>query len=168
MSCVRMHVFHRRQQGTGYKILISPFMPYISDEYLERAKKFTEAGGIWIIDPMTGWRTGEHTEHIDAGLGKLEILAGVETAYIYSMTETNPVGNALGLSAPLGLLSATFRSTGAKVLRTVQGGVTPGPAVLTEHKIDEGKIVMLGSMPKAKRERQCFRRSLPLCERGQY
>lgn len=132
----------------GYKILLTPFMPYVSKEYLENARKFVEDGGIWIVGPLTGGRTGEHTVHTDYGLGELETIAGVETLFSYPMSNTGAFGNALGMTAPLGLWSTVFKPAGAKVIGVVEGGVTSGEAFLTEHKAGKGKIVMLGSMPQ--------------------
>ncbi len=131
----------------GYKILMTPFMHYVSDEYRERARAFVERGGIWIVGPLTGGRTEEHTIHTDAALGRLESLAGVETLYTYPMDGTGGMGSAFGVTAPLGLWSAVFRPVQAAVLGTVEGGLTPGEAFVTEHRIGRGKIVMLGSMP---------------------
>lgn len=131
----------------GYKILMTPFMHYVSDEYRERARAFVEKGGIWIVGPLTGGRTEEHTIHTDAALGRLESLAGVETLYTYPMDGTGAMGSAFGVTAPLGLWSAVFHPVQAAVLGTVEGGLTPGEAFVTEHRIGRGKIVMLGSMP---------------------
>lgn len=152
----------------GYKLLMTPFMPYVSDEYLNRAKAFVEKGGIWIVGPLTGWRTGEHTVHTDAGLGNLEKIAGVETTYIYSMTGTQAEGHAFGMSAPLGLLSAVFEPKGAKVMGTVHGGVTPGLAFITEHKIGKGKMVMVGSTPQGEAGKAMIKKIIDhyACEAG--
>ncbi|ASA19474.1 beta-galactosidase [Paenibacillus donghaensis] len=93
---------------TGYKLLFTPFVHYVSPEYTQRALEFAAVGGIWIVGPLTGGRTGEHTIHEQAGLGELERLAGVRTKYIYPMEGTGTVGKAFGVSAPLSLWSAVF------------------------------------------------------------
>ncbi|MCI2253670.1 beta-galactosidase [Domibacillus sp. PGB-M46] len=132
---------------TGYKLLFTPLLPYVSDEYLEKAKDFVEAGGIWIAGPMTGGRTKNHTIHTDRALGRLEEWAGVRTLFTFPMDEQTSSGEAFGLEAPLGLWSAVFEPAGARVVGTVTKGVTPNKAFLTEHHVGKGKIVMLGSMP---------------------
>lgn len=132
----------------GYKLLMSPFMPYLSDRYLARARAFVKNGGTWIVGPLSGGRTAEHTVHTDAALGKLETLSGVETVYTYPVTDTGTTGKAFDIEAPLGFWSSVFESRGAEVIGKTAGGVTPGMAFLTERRLGKGKIVMLGSMPQ--------------------
>ncbi|MFH5181386.1 beta-galactosidase [Paenibacillus sp. TAB 01] len=132
----------------GYKLLLTPFLHYLSDEFISRAEDFVEAGGVWVVGSLTGGRTEQHTIHADAALGKrLESLAGVETLYTYPMEGTGTRGHAFGVSAPLGLWSALFEPKEASVLGTAEGGLAPGAAFLTERAYGRGKIVMLGSMP---------------------
>ncbi|MCY9668108.1 beta-galactosidase [Paenibacillus alginolyticus] len=142
----------------GHKVLMSPFMPYMSDAYLERAKAFVEEGGIWIVGPMSGGRTEEHTVHMDAGLGKLDELAGVETLYTFPVTDTGTVGHAFGEAAGLSLWSALFEAKGATVIGTVEGGAAPETTFLTEKRVGKGKIVMLGSMPEGEQGRTLLRK----------
>lgn len=131
----------------GYKLLCTPFMHYVSAEYLNRAERFVEDGGIWIVGPLTGGRTEHHTMHTNAALGDIEELAGIETLFTYPMDGTGAKGQAFDTTAPLGMWSSVFKSNGAKIIGKIEGGVTPGAAFLTEHKLGKGKIVMLGSMP---------------------
>ncbi|WP_046176277.1 beta-galactosidase [Domibacillus indicus] len=133
---------------TGYKLLFTPLLPYTSDDYLEKAKAFVEAGGIWIAGPMTGGRTKEHTIHTDRALGKLEQWAGVKTLFTFPMDEKTTAGEAFGKEAPLGLWSAVFEPEGAEAVGTVTKGVTSGKAFLTEYKAGKGKVIMLGSLPR--------------------
>ncbi|TRZ38183.1 beta-galactosidase [Niallia circulans] len=131
----------------GYKLLLTPFIPYLADDYINRAKAFVEQGGIWIVGPMTGGRTENHTIHTNAALGKLEELSGMETAYTFPIEDTGSIGEAYGLTAPLGLWSAVFDGKEAKVIGTIKGGLVSGKAFLTEKQLGKGKIVMLGSLP---------------------
>ncbi|HOS42058.1 MAG TPA: beta-galactosidase [Armatimonadota bacterium] len=132
----------------GYKLLTTPFVPYLSPEYLARARAFVEAGGLWIAGPLTGGRTGEHTVPTDAALGALEGLAGVETLYTYPLTNTGALGVAFGQAAPLTGWAATFLPTGAAAMGVLEGGVTPGLAFITEHQVGKGKLVLLGALPE--------------------
>ena len=132
---------------SGYKLLFTPLLPYVSDDYLERAKSFVEAGGIWIVGPMTGGRTKNHTIHTDRALGRLEEWAGVKTLFTFPMDEHTSAGQAFGKEAPLGLWSAVFEPAGAEARGFITKGVTPDKAFLTEHSVGKGKVVMLGSMP---------------------
>ncbi|MEC1520766.1 beta-galactosidase [Neobacillus niacini] len=131
----------------GYKLLFTPFIHYLSSEYLARAKQFVENGGIWIAGPLTGGRTGHHTVHTDRALGKLEKLAGVEVLYTYPMDGTGTIGHAFGTSAPLGLWSSVFEADANSAVGTIEEGLSKGKAFITETRLGEGKIVMLGSLP---------------------
>lgn len=134
----------------GYKVLITPFIYYLSDEYIERAEEFVKNGGTWIVGPMTGLRTKEHTVHTDAGLGKLDALAGVETLYTVPLDGTNTRATAFGKQATLGLWSHIFKPVQAKAVGVIDEGLAVGDAFITEHTHGEGKIVMLGSLPEGK------------------
>lgn len=129
----------------GYKLLFTPLLPHVSEDYLSRAKAFVESGGIWIVGPMTGGRTGEHTIHTSCALGEVEKWTGVKTLFTFPMDEQTTTGEAFGETAPLGLWSAVFDSEAA--VGTIKSGVATGKAFLTETAIGKGKVVMLGSMP---------------------
>ncbi|WP_261304784.1 beta-galactosidase [Paenibacillus andongensis] len=131
----------------GYKLLFTPFIHYVSSDYLSRAKQFVQEGGIWVVGPLTGGRTEHHTIHTDAALGALEDLAGVETLYTYPLDGTGTIGQAFGISAPLGMWSAVYEPKESKSMGMITEGLTPNYAFITEKRLGKGKIVMLGSMP---------------------
>ncbi|WP_088105261.1 beta-galactosidase [Halalkalibacter urbisdiaboli] len=131
----------------GYKLLFTPFVQYISKEYIDKAIAFVEAGGTWVVGPLSGGRTGEHTIHTNAALGDLEEKVGVEALYTYPMDGTGAIGNAFGEKAPLGLWSTIFEYDEKTAVGTVEGGVSEGKAFITEYKIGDGKVVMLGALP---------------------
>jgi beta-galactosidase len=131
----------------GYKLLFTPFIHYLSSDYIARAKQFVENGGIWIAGPLTGGRTENHTMHTDRALGELEKLAGVEVLYTYPMDGTGTIGRAFDISAPLGLWSSVFEADSDNAVGIIEEGLSKGKAFITEHKLGAGKIVMLGSLP---------------------
>jgi beta-galactosidase len=131
----------------GYKLLFTPFIHYLSSDYIARAKQFVENGGIWIAGPLTGGRTENHTMHTDRALGELEKLAGVEVLYTYPMDGTGTIGRAFDISAPLGLWSSVFEADSDNAVGIIEEGLSKGKAFIAEHKLGAGKIVMLGSLP---------------------
>jgi beta-galactosidase len=145
------------EELSGYKLLLTPFVHYLSSDYIRRAIRFVEAGGIWVAGPMTGGRTEHHTIHTDAALGELEDLAGIEALYTFPIEETGAVGEAFGTSAPLGLWSSVFEAKGAEAVGRIEGGLTPGKLFLTEHRRGKGKIVMLGSLPMGEAGRRMMK-----------
>lgn len=131
----------------GYKLLFTPFIHYLSSDYIASAKQFVENGGIWIAGPLTGGRTENHTIHTDRALGELEKLAGVEVLYTYPMDGTGTIGRAFDISAPLGLWSSVFEADSSSAVGIIEEGLSKGNAFITEHRLGAGKIVMLGSLP---------------------
>ncbi|MBT2720554.1 beta-galactosidase [Bacillus sp. ISL-46] len=131
----------------GYKLLFTPFIQYLSSDYIARAKQFVKNGGIWIAGPLTGGRTENHTVHTDRALGELEKLAGVEVLYTYPMDDTGTIGRAFDISAPLGLWSSVFEADSKSAVGIIEEGLSKGKAFITEHPLGAGKIVMLGSLP---------------------
>jgi beta-galactosidase len=133
---------------SGYKVLFTPFLPYVSPEFLKRASEFVRQGGIWVAGPLTGGRTEEHTIPVDAGLGaELELLAGVETLYTYPMDKTGTKGRAFGVETELSLWSAVFKPVEAEAVGVLVDGLCPGEAFITERRLGAGKIVLVGSTP---------------------
>ncbi|WP_078544594.1 beta-galactosidase [Litchfieldia alkalitelluris] len=132
----------------GYKLLFTPFLHYVSKPYMERAMKFVEEGGVWVVGPLTGGRTENHTIHTNAALGELEELAGIETLFTYPMDGTASIGEFLDTTAPLSLWSAVFDAKDAKTVGIINEGISAGHAFITEKSRGKGKIVMLGSLPE--------------------
>ncbi|MEO7600109.1 MAG: beta-galactosidase [Opitutus sp.] len=135
----------------GVKLLITPMMPYVSAEFLQRVEAMVRAGGVWICAPTTGTRTKEHTVPTDAGLGAVEALAGVETVYSFPVTDTGARGEAFGLSAPLaGWCSALrVRSADTRSVGDLRTTLAREPlSFLTERKLGSGAIVVLAAQPQ--------------------
>jgi beta-galactosidase len=132
----------------GYKLLFTPFVHNLTPDFISRATKLVENGGVWVVGPLSGGRTANHTIPTDAALGKeLEQLAGVETLFTYPMEDTGSMGQAFDCEAPLSLWSSVFEPKEAEAVGIIAGGLSPGKAFLTERRVGSGKVVMLGSLP---------------------
>lgn len=131
----------------GYKLLLTPFLPYVSDEYIHRAIELVQNGGIWLIGPMTGYRTKEHTVQTDCCLSSLEELAGVNVKYFYPISNTGALGCFKDMSAPLVLHGCALEPVQAQRMGSIKGGLTHNYAFITERNLGRGKIVLLGAMP---------------------
>jgi beta-galactosidase len=134
----------------GLKLLVTPAMPYAGPKFLARVERFVRGGGIWICAPVTGTRAAEHTLPTDAALGGIEALAGVETVFSFPITGTDATGEAFDCVAPLAGWCSALRaaSPDTKVVGTLRGALTPGLALLTERKLGQGAVVVLGTMPQ--------------------
>jgi beta-galactosidase len=134
----------------GLKFLITAAMPYANPDFLARIEKFVRAGGIWLCAPVTGTRAAEHTLPTDAGLGAIEQLAGIETVFSFPIIGTGATGEAFDCPAPLAGWCSALRPTSpdTKVIGTLQSALAPGLALLTERKLGQGAVVVLGTLPE--------------------
>ncbi|MBK1876108.1 beta-galactosidase [Pelagicoccus mobilis] len=135
----------------GRRVLITPFMPAVSEEMLGRIEAFVRAGGTWIAGPLTGGRTIEHTVPVDRGLGCVEAIAGIRVKHSYPLFNSGAEGVAFDARVELTGWSYLLESEGAKMVGTIEGGPTPGLGFLSENALGEGKVVVLGSEPCGER-----------------
>ncbi|MFC3115069.1 beta-galactosidase [Cellvibrio fontiphilus] len=133
----------------GLKLLITPAMPYVSEEFLQRVIEFVKAGGTWLIAPGTGTRTREHTVPTDSGMGILDAVAGVQTEYVFPLTATGIKGSVGDKTLNFTGWCSAVTTTGpdTKVLGTLNSPLVPGTAFLTERILGKGKIVLLSAHP---------------------
>jgi len=130
--------------------LITPMMPHVSAAFLAKVEAMVRAGGVWICAPVTGTRTAEHGLPLDGGLSAVEPLAGVEAEFSFPVTGTGATGEAFGVSAPLaGWCSALrARNSDTRVVGELNCAQAPGRALVTERKVGEGLVVVLGAQPQ--------------------
>ena len=131
----------------GLKLLITPAMPAVDESFLTRVRAWVEAGGVWIVAPITGTRTVEHTAQTEAGLGGVEALAGVETVYGFPVNRTGARGTAFHLRADLGGWCMALRPVDAttRVVGKIEGGAADGLAWITERPVGRGLVVVIGA-----------------------
>ncbi|MCI0512968.1 beta-galactosidase [candidate division KSB1 bacterium] len=71
----------------NYRIVFTPFLPVFTEALLQKMQRFVEHGGIWMVGPMSAYRTPEHTVPTNAALGAFETWAGVPTTYSFPLTD---------------------------------------------------------------------------------
>lgn len=168
-SVVRDMGYHRevRFEGAslaGLKLLITPAMPYVSEEFAQRIVKFVTAGGVWLAGPVTGTRGREHTVPTQAGLGLLDALAGVTTKYVVPLTKTASEGRAFGLSVPLsGWCAAMTPNEGVLSIGVIKSGVAAGHSFITERKLGAGRVIVLGAHPHGEAGAHLIRKLISHC-----
>ena len=60
----------------GQRVVVSPYLPTTTPEFLARMRAHLAAGGVWIVGPYSGYLTDEHTNPLGGLLGDLgELLA---------------------------------------------------------------------------------------------
>jgi len=130
---------------SGYRAVLSPFMPCLTDALGDRMTGFMESGGTWVVGPMSGCRTEFGTVHTDAGLGRLDGLAGVRTLYA---TGIQGCRGSLGEGEiDLGwyCFGLEAASGDCHVLGEYLDGPAAGTAWCVERVVGKGRIVLLAA-----------------------
>ncbi len=131
---------------TGYRAVLSPFLPVLTDDLVDRMTAYVETGGTWVVGPMSGCRTEHGTVHTDAGLGRLDALAGVKTLWHIGL---DPVRASLGDGVELDVGWYAFGLEPADDACRVLGRYLEGPAAgavwAVDRPLGKGRIVLLAA-----------------------
>jgi beta-galactosidase len=132
----------------GLRLLVTPMMPHPPADFLVRVEEWVRAGGVWLCAPVTGTRGPEHTVPLEAGLGPIDALAGVETVFGFPLTGAGAVGEAFGRRAPLTGWCSALRAAhpDTRVHGRLDTALAPGLALITERKLGRGAVILLGAM----------------------
>lgn len=132
----------------GYRVLFSPFLSHIDKETRERIEQWVNAGGTWIVGPMSDIMTDYAAKATNAPFFFLEELAGVYTRY------QKPIANEVFTASwsdgtPLSISGCydAFEPTDSQSLATYDAGEFGGFSVVTERSVGKGKVILLGSIP---------------------
>lgn len=133
-----------------YKMVFSPFLPALDEFGLrERLKAWIEAGGTWIVGPLSDVRTIHATKFTHAPYGSLEEWMGIRCRY-----EIPADPHEFGLRWWDGRSSAGsvwydgLELRGAQALATYTEYPLQGLAAVARQKIGRGQIIMLGTLPQ--------------------
>lgn len=131
----------------GYQVLFSPFLAHIDADTEQRIKAWVEAGGTWIVGPMSDIMTECGSKYTDAPFSFLEEYGGIYTKY------QKPVANDVfhaawtdGETESVFDYYDAYEPITAQALVTYDGDEFNGYAAVTERRIGEGKVIMLGSV----------------------
>lgn len=133
---------------SGYKMLVTAYLPAIEKTFLRNVLAYIEAGGVWVVGPLTGFRTPDQSVPYDYALGIIELVMGFETRYFYPMKGSGAKATYKGVTAELSGFGAVFEEKDVKVLAKTEGGKTPDLPVIIEKPYGKGKIVIIGAIPK--------------------
>ena len=132
-----------------YHVLVSPFLSCVDENELkERTMSWVEAGGTWIVGPMSDIMDGNVRRYTDAPMSFLEEAAGVYVKYqkpvpndVFRAQWTND--GACGVSM---WYDAFACKEGTKSLAHYTAGEFAPLSVVTERKVGKGKIILVGSV----------------------
>jgi beta-galactosidase len=150
----------------GYTLVVSPMMIAMNDEYIDRMEQFVRNGGIWIVGPLSGYRTDELTVHTDSGLGtRLERLAGVRLDNVVPLeaggTDTlfssdpqafhrlrNSTAAICGQTGKIGGVTFTFNLDNAESIGRIESGIQEGACCAAVRQFGSGAVITMGAVIK--------------------
>lgn len=132
----------------GYKIVCSPFLPIIPDKLFVKMEKFVRAGGVWIVGPMSDFRTEDATAYKNKAYGHLEDLLGIHVRHRFPSTINASINFQGKERIKYGLWCDAFETINKnKVLGKYADGPAKGMASIVDCPIGKGHIVVLGVWP---------------------
>ncbi len=134
----------------SYRLVLSPFLPWIGEDQLNRrVRAWIEAGGTWMAGPFTDVRNAEAAKFQHAPFGVLEDWAGVKDVYeIPGDPRPFKASWARGGDFEGSLWYDCFELKGAEAVATYTEGPMKGLAAIVTRKIGKGRIVLLGTLPE--------------------
>ena len=136
----------------AYQIVFSPFLPALDESGLrERLRAWIEAGGTWIVGPLSDVRTLEGTKPMRTPFVCIEEWAGVFCKYELPGEPRNfTLRWSEGRTSPGSLWYSGFVPGGnVETIASYTNGPLEGLAAVTETQVGEGRIVLLGTLPIA-------------------
>ena len=133
-----------------YKIVFTPFIYALDDEFIEKMKSFCENGGTWVVGPMTSIRTTEHTVNIDGGIPrKLERILGIKNSTVFPSYGSDLIMRYGKTKSKTTHLITAFETETAEVLSQITDfNFTKN--IISIASVGNGKAVLLGTLPEDK------------------
>jgi len=148
---LRPQVIHPAQPLDGYRLICSPFLPVLDEQGLrDHLREWIEAGGTWIVGPLSDIRDEHAAKFRHAPFGVLEDWAGVHCRYeIPGDPRDFGLCWADGQTSTGSIWYDGFEPRDCDVLATYTENPLEGLAAVVSRKLGKGRIVMLGTMPVA-------------------
>lgn len=128
---------------SGYKLLVMPVMTMLSDELIEKVKRFVNKGGTLILTYRTGLKNVDNTLFEDVYPGPLKKLAGIEVLEYESLQQ----GQSAKVTARKGLFkNSDFK---ANVWRDIITATT-AKSIAHYHDAWEGEAVTVNNYGEGK------------------
>lgn len=130
----------------GYDVVLSPYLCVMEETLWERMLDFVEAGGEWVVGPLTACRTSEATAHREAFLGRLERATGVRVRHTFEPAPGTRVRMPGGEHACGGWCMVFEPDGDQRVVGTLDSGIAAGLPVIVERAMGRGRIVFVGAL----------------------
>lgn len=134
-------VIYPHNSFDGYKVIIIPFMMYLTDELINKIVKAAESGATVIVGPYSGWRTRSHSYYVDNCFGPMEKYFGAKITDWEHMHGQDATYEVFGKTAPIDNYAAVVDQG----VGLIHGGYQDGKSLISENNIGKGKIVFVGT-----------------------
>lgn len=132
----------------SYRVVVTPFLPMLPEGFLAKMQAWVEAGGTWLVGPMTGFRTTENTTWTTTALGGLEEVLGVDVAY---RIPADPAQGLLWADGTEGQAlvwcEAVRPRPGTEVLASHENPMLERLPAVTRRRLGQGSVIFLGTLP---------------------
>lgn len=132
----------------AYRVVFSPYLPYLSTDLTGQMQRFVEAGGTWVLGPLSACRTADATAHRDAAYGaEFERWLGIHVRHRV------PAHPSVRLAVGKETLDCRWwcdayqAQADRKTIARYAGGVLDGLAAIVECPIGRGRVILLGTQP---------------------
>lgn len=135
----------------GYRMVFSPFMLSLEEAGLpDRLKAWIEAGGTWVVGPMSDVRNADAAKYTHAPFGVLEDWAGVRCVYeIPGEPRDFGIRWSDGRESQGSVQYDSFElNDGTEALAAYTEGPMAGLAAAARRQMGRGEIIVLGTMPR--------------------
>ena len=135
----------------GYRLVLSPFLPALDESDLRKQLyRWIQAGGTWVVGPFTDIRDLHGVKPTHAPFASLEEWAGVFCKYeVPGKPREFPLRYDDGTESHGSLWYSGFEPREARSLAVYTEGPLEGLSAITETRVGEGRIILLGTLPPA-------------------
>lgn len=150
-------VIYDQAEVAGYGVVISPYLPYTTPEFLARMRKHLAAGGVWVVGPYSGYLTGCNTSPMNGLLGDLGAMLGLDVR-AWTTAKQQAIALPDGTTTQAQMRAHAFApAAGDEVLGTYAGDRIGGLAWGLRRRVGGGTVYVLGSEIAADARRQLYR-----------
>lgn len=151
---------------SGYSLVYSPYLPSLAPAALEQLRAWVEAGGTWVLGPLSACRTEEATGHRDACYGReLEDWLGVHVRHRMPPGAVTTLVTDGGESLACRLWCDAYEvADDGGVEARYAGGPLDGLAAVVERSLGQGRVLLLGTLPDESWLRPRLRRLAPAAD----
>jgi len=149
-----LDVIYPSKELDGYKIVITPFMPSIKEENLDkRILEWVEKGGTWIVGPATDIRNESASKFTDKAMGMLEEITGLRQEFTLVKGAKYSMKFACGKTTPTideiyEMYTLADTDKGTQAIAEFEGEFGDGYIAAAKTPYGKGEIILLGALPE--------------------